>query len=41
LVFDVGVKLTRIIPKDSLKELSLELDEEVYCIFKPDAVRAI
>ncbi|UCD56601.1 MAG: ATP-binding cassette domain-containing protein [Candidatus Hydrogenedentota bacterium] len=41
LIINVGVRLTSIIAKDSLKQLRLKLGEEVYCLFEPGAVKII
>jgi tungstate transport system ATP-binding protein len=41
LIVDIGVSLTSIMRQDSLRQLGLTLGEEVYCIFKPDAVKTI
>jgi tungstate transport system ATP-binding protein len=41
IIVNVGVRLTGIITKDSLKRLRLKLGEEVYCVFEPDAVKII
>jgi tungstate transport system ATP-binding protein len=41
LIINIGVRLTSIIAKDSLKQLRLKLGEEVYCLFEPGAVKII
>ena len=41
LIINVGVRLTSIITKDSLKKLRLKLGEEVYCLFEREAVKII
>jgi tungstate transport system ATP-binding protein len=41
LIVNVGVRLTSIVPKEALAKLRLELGEEIYCLFRSDAVKII
>ncbi len=41
IIVNVGVRLTSIVPEDSLKDLHLKLGEEIYCLFEQDTVKII
>jgi len=41
VIINVGVRLTSFVAPDSLEQFHPKLGDEVYCIFKPDAVKII
>ncbi len=41
VIINVGVRLTSFVPLDSLEQLHLKLRDEIYCIFRQEAIKII